>query len=142
MKVDGITTNMLIKYIDNILAQAIASLDEYPLYLILDQSRIHHKEKMMEAFRDRRCEDLVDIIYMPAKSAKRLSPLDNSFFHEWKERVRKKAPLTKNNIVQVMNNELHNISSTHIANYYRHCGLTREQNPYSDCPEPSVHAHE
>lgn len=142
MGVSGITTNMLIQYIDNILAQAIASLDEYPLYLILDQSNIHHKEKMIQAFRDRRCEDLVDILYMPVKSAKRLSPLDNSFFHEWKQRIRKHSPLTKNNIVRIMNDELYNIAPRHIVNYYSHCGLTHGQNPYGDCPEPSTHAHE
>ena len=141
LNVEGITTSMLIKYIDNILAQAVASIDDYPLYLILDKSSIHQKEKMIEAFRDRNCQDLVDIIYMPTKSAKRLSPLDNAFFHEWKQKVRKFSPLSKKDIVTIIDRELHNISSDHIANYYRLCGLTHGQDPYKDCPKQSSHQH-
>ena len=141
MKVEGITREMLIRWIDDVLAQAIASIDKYPIYLIIDKASIHNTEKMMEAFRDRGCQDLKEIIVMPTKSAKRLSPLDNAFFHEWKERVRKNAPLTKNNIVSIMHNELYNISSNHLANYYRHCALTDGQDPYKDCPLPSDHDH-
>ena len=139
--VDVITTRMLIDYIDNILAQAVSALDRYPIYIILDRSNIHHKAKMLEAFHDKVCQDVVDILYMPVKSAKRLSPLDNAFFHEWKERVRQRSPLTKENMKSVMTTELYNITSNHLANYYKHCRLTHGQDVYSDCPNPSVHQH-
>lgn len=141
LKVDGIRAEMLIKFIDDILAQSVAALDEWPVYLLLDRSNIHQKERMMEAFRDRGCQNLVDIKFMPAKAAKRLSPLDNGFIHEWKERVRKRGPTSKNNIGQLMHDELHQIPANHIANYYRHSGLSGGSDPYADCTNPQRHHH-
>jgi len=141
LKVDGIRKEMMNRFIDDILAQAVGALDEYPLYLILDNSNVHNKEEMMQAFRDRGCQDLKDIIFMPPNAAKRLSPLDNGFIHEWKERARQQGRMKKNNIIQHMHNQLHQIPSDHIHNFYRHCGLTCRTDPYADCPLPPRHRH-
>jgi transposase-like protein len=141
MGVKGIRTHMLIKYIQTCLAQACGALDLYPLYLVLDNSNIHNKAKMLEAFHDNGCQELVDIWFMPPSTAKRVSPLDNALFHEWKEHVRLRAPITKSNVEQLMADEWNNLSSKHINNYYKHCGLTTHHEPYFDCPQPSVHDH-
>jgi hypothetical protein len=142
LKVDGIRGAMVERFIDDILAQAVGALDEYPLYLIIDNSPAHHRERMLQAFRDRGCQDLVDIIFMPPNAAKRLSPLDNGFIHEWKERVRQQGRMKPDNIIQHMHNQLHQIPSDHIHNFYGHSGLTDGSDPYMDCPAPSRHHHQ
>jgi DDE superfamily endonuclease len=137
----GINTDMLIIYIQQILAQAAGALDRYPLYLIIDNATCHSKAKLLEAFHDNGCQELVDIWFMPTQAAKRMSPLDNSLFHEWKERVRSRHPITESNITQLMSDEWNNLPPQHISHYYTHCGLTGQGNAYLDCPNPSVHNH-
>jgi hypothetical protein len=41
----GVTTQMLLDYIRNLLAQAAGALDRYPLYLLLDKSTIHNRRE-------------------------------------------------------------------------------------------------
>jgi hypothetical protein len=48
--VDGIRSWMVNDYIEAILARSISALDRYPMYLIVDQSKAHNKQQMMEAF--------------------------------------------------------------------------------------------
>jgi len=139
--VKGLTTEMLIHSIEDLLAQAIGEDDDYPTYLVLDNATIHNKNKMLEAFHFNGAQNLVDIKYMPALAAKRLSPLDNTLFHQWKERVRRHQPLNAKNIVSIMSNEWVHLPHEHLINYYRHCGLMRGQDVYMDCPMPTLHHH-
>lgn len=138
--VKGVNKKMLVKYIQEILAQAIGALDLYPLILILDKASIH-KGELLQEFHDMGCQDLQDIWFMPKQAAKRMSPLDNSLFHHWKERVRERAPITKSNVVQLMSDEWNNMPAELIKAQYQHCSLTHRTDPYADCPDPSTHAH-
>lgn len=138
----GITAAMLLDYIRNLLAQAAGALGLYPLYLIIDRSAIHQPEQMMQEFHDWGCQELKEIILMPPQAAKRLSPLDNSLFHDWKEAIRKRCPLTKQNISQVMADEWNNLPASKIAAHYSNCGYSRSTNSYFDCPDPSSHQHD
>ena len=122
------------------LAQAVGALDEYPIYLVVDKASIH-KQDIIQVFHDRGCQDLKEVLFMPTQVPKRLSPLDNALFHIWKERVRKHAPLTEDNVVQTMSDAWNNISSRYIQSQFRKCCLMRGQNVYDDCPAPTVHQH-
>jgi hypothetical protein len=139
--VRGVNKKMLEKYIEDILAQAIGALDKYPIFLVLDRAPIH-KGNLLHAFHDSGCQDMKDIWLMPANAAKRMSPLDNALFHDWKEAVRKHGPLTLENIQQVMADEWNNLPSAKIKAHYQHCGLTGHQDVYADCPHPDQHAHQ
>lgn len=140
--VKGINAEMLNKYIENILAQAIGSVDLYPLKLYLDRARIHKTDKMLETFHLNGAQNLTEVVLIPASSAKRMSPLDNSLFSHWKRRIRKHCPLTKENIEQIMADEWNNTTAAQLAAYYRHCGLTSSHTRYSDCPDPPAHKHD
>ena len=72
--VRGITQKMFIKYIQDILAQACGALDRYPLYLVLDKASIHNEEKILEAFHDNGCQELVEVWKMPTKAGEDVSP--------------------------------------------------------------------
>lgn len=137
----GIDTEMLLAYIRDFLAQSMGALDRYPITLVLDRSTIHNTEKMMQAFHDWGCQELVEIIKMPAQSAKRLSPLDNALFHDWKQHCRNSEVITSDSIRRVMNNQWSNINPSLLRAHYSHCLLLPRQNPYADCPDPAGHRH-
>lgn len=139
--VKGINTEMLIDYIYNTLGQETAAVDNPPLILIVDRARIHNEEQILEAFKERGGH-VMEVLKLPTNSAKRLSPLDNAVFHDWKDAIRKHGPLTLKNIEQIMSDEWNKIKVEHIQPHFKHCGLTTSTHPYSDCPDPRAHQHE
>lgn len=132
---------MLVEYIRNILAQAAGALDTYPLILVVDRATIHNEQKMIEEFHDWGCQELVEVLKMPAAAAKRLSPLDNALFNVWRQRVLASGPLSIGNIKQRMSDAWNSLSAPDIQSQYRHCGLMRRADVYFDCPNPAVHKH-
>ena len=140
-KVNGVTKDIILEYIEHILAQAVGELDLYPLCLVVDASPAHNASEMLETFQYNGCQDMETIYIMPTNSAKRMSPLDNSLFHYWKELCRKSGPITKSNIIQIMSDSWNNIDESKIKSYYKHCGLICGTDPYFDCPNPSSHNH-
>lgn len=137
----GVTSEMLLQYIRNLLAQAAGALDTFPLILCVDQSPIHNAEKMKQEFHDWGCQELMEVIRIPPASAKRLSPLDNSLFNVWRQRVLAGGALTLRNIKGRMNAAWESITKEDIHAQYKHCGLTRGSNVYFDCPNPAQHSH-
>lgn len=137
----GIDTAMLLSPIRDLLAQAAGALDQYPLLLVLDRATIHNEDKIMQEFRDWGCQELTEVIKMPTAAAKRLSPLDNSLFNLWRQRVLSSGPLTKSNIKQRMSDAWNTITADELLAQYRNCGLMRGQDLYFDCPDPTSHAH-
>ena len=139
--VKGINTRILHQYVQNLLAQACGALDRYPLYLVLDRARIHNEGQLLQEFHDWGCQEMKTIWKMPTQAAKRLSPLDNSIFHDWKQACRKRGPLTRKNIERIMADEWNKISPAILKAHYKHCGIVGKQDTYSDCPDPRAHGH-
>lgn len=137
----GVTQEMLLDYIRNLLAQAAGALDTYPLLLLLDRSPIHNEANLLQVFHEWGCQDLTQVIRIPPASAKRLSPLDNSLFNLWRGKVLASGPLTRQNIETRMSDAWNAITQEDIKAQYRHCGLMRHQDVYFDCPDPSSHKH-
>jgi hypothetical protein len=141
LKVDGIRSEMVNDFITDYLARSIAALDRYPLFLLCDKSNAHNLEKMKESFELGLCFEIVDISKLPTQAAKRVSPLDNGIYADWKKRCRSHYPINKKNIEQIMSDEWEKTTPKQIAACYKHCGLTPAHNPYFDCPAPSSHQH-
>jgi hypothetical protein len=139
--VKGINQAMLLQFIDDVLAQAVEGLDRYGLTLVIDRSTIHSPDKILQAFHDRSSFSITSVLLMPSNAAKRLSPLDNALFHDWKEKVRKHTPLTNRTIQQVMADAWNQLSSNLMHAHYKNCGLIRGTDVYFDCPNPSAHRH-
>ncbi len=137
----GITREMLHDYIRDLLAQSAGALDVYPLILLVDKATIHSEAEMLQEFHGNACQDLVEVIRIPTASAKRLSPLDNSLFNVWRQRVLADGPLTLRNIKQRMSAAWESITAADIQAQYRHCGLMRGDDVYFDCPNPALHRH-
>jgi len=137
----GVNRNMLLSYINDLLAQSAGALDVYPLILYVDKATIHTEEAMLQEFHDNGCQDLVEVIRIPTASAKRLSPLDNSLFNLWRQRVLADGRLTLRNIKQRMNDAWARMTKEDIQAQFKHCGLMRGDDVYFDCPNPAVHKH-
>lgn len=137
----GINKKMLIKYVQDILAQAIGATDEYPVYLVLDRASIHNEKELLDTFHLNGAQNVVQVIKMPTQAAKRMSPLDNSMFHQWKERCRNRTKITMKNIQQIMSDEWNKFTKEQIYSHYHHCGLTSSTDPLFDCPSPATHVH-
>ncbi len=137
----GVTKEMLLDYIRNLLAQAAGALDTYPLILCIDRAPIHGEDEMLREFHDWGCQELVEIIKLPSGSAKRLSPLDNSLFNVWRQRVLQGGPLTLRNIKKRMSAAWEGITKADIQAQYKHCGLMRNADVYFDCPNHAQHKH-
>lgn len=137
--VKGINGSMLKHFINDTLAQAVEGLDRYPLLLILDRAPIHTNiAALLEEFRSVGSESIKEIILLPPNAAKRLSPLDNALFHDWKEKCRKHTPMTEASIEQVMNDAWAQMDPHPM---YIKCGLVGIDDVYFDCPEPSSVHH-
>jgi hypothetical protein len=142
LNVKGITTTLLIHYIEELLAQCIGATDRYPIILICDRSNIHSIDKMLEAFHTNGAQNIKEIKLMPAKAAKRLSPLDNGIFGYWKQQCRKKGKISKSSVQHIMTSVWNNLPAKLLSTCYHHCLLGRRQNVYQDCPLPQSHTHE
>ena len=139
--VAGINEQMLIDYIEDLLGRSISGLDLYPLVLVYDKAPIHNSQRVLDSFHSVGCEELKEVVKLPTQGPKRLSPLDNSLFSQWKHRVRSHFPLTESNIVSVMVKEWEATDPKQIKSYYHHCGLTYGSDLYGDCPAPHKHNH-
>ena len=139
---DGISAEMLLDYIERMLARYISREDLYPITLVVDRARIHNIDKMMQAFHDGGCQELQTIRLMPPSAAKRMSPLDNALFNEWKEKIKKRGALSKQDIVSAMDSEWNKLTKESLREQYRKCGLSSRTNPYFDCPDPFAHRHQ
>jgi len=137
----GVTREMLLEYIRNLLAQAAGALDVYPLILLVDKAPIHTEAEMLQEFHDWGCQEMTEVLLMPPAAAKRLSPLDNSLFNLWRQRVLAEGGLTKSNIRRRMSDAWNSITAEDIHAQFRNCGLMRHQDVYFDCPNPAVHKH-
>ncbi len=73
--------------------------------------------------------------------AKRVSPLDNTLFYEWKERIRRHSLLTEETLRTTMINKWYNTKEENIKHHYDHCAITRGQDVYKDCLSPLKHRH-
>src|ERR1700737_4984809 len=119
--VKGINGSMLQQFIDDTLAQAVEGLDRYPLTLVLDRASIHKDtDAIKQAFHDRGSESIKEILLMPPNAAKRMSPLDNSLFHDWKEECRKRCPVTKRTIERVMADAWNKLPARLMRVHYKH----------------------
>jgi len=137
--VKGINGPMLKQFINDLLAQAVEGLDRYPLTLVLDKASIHkNTNALLQEFYDRGSQSIKEILLMPPNAAKRMSPLDNALFHDWKEICRKHCPATKKTIQRVMSDAWNKMKPNP---HYKHCGLTGRKDLYFDCPDPVGHNH-
>ena len=109
---------------------------------MLDKATIHkNTDAIRQAFHDRGSQAIKDILLMPPNAAKRISPLDHALFHDWKQICRKRCPVTKRTIQQVMADAWNKLPARLLHSHYKKCGLVRGQDPYFDCLDPAGHKH-
>ena len=91
----------------------------------MDKSRIHNVSNIEQAHHSGGCTTLTQVLIIPIQAGKRINPLDNTSFHEWKERARQHSLLTEDTIVTITINEWDiTKAKKNIKHYYDHCAIT------------------
>jgi hypothetical protein len=122
--VRGLTTNQLIHYIADTLGPAVRALGQSSFVLILDNSRIHNRRRIIDEFSTAGVV-IEDIMYIPAQTASRQRSVPRL------ERASSHArPLSLRRIPGIMTREFEGISKAQIEAHYRHCGFMRGCSAY------------
>lgn len=95
MDVKGVRTASFTDFVRHYLAPALNESKQDNFVLVLDKSPIHNTDKIKEALDKAGCDKVARILVLPKETAKKVSPLDNALFHDWKENIRKKKGLKK-----------------------------------------------
>lgn len=139
-EVKGIRSAKIKSWLTAVVARQVRTLNLPYVYVMCDRASIHTKKGIIEAFAQGGVA-VTQVILMPARSAKRLSPLDNALFHDWKFKITDKSTVTTANIESRMVDAWNALSAKQIHSHFRNCGLMRGCDVYFDCPEPAVHQH-
>jgi hypothetical protein len=123
--VKGWRKQMVLDWLRESLAPALCELREHDMVLVMDKALRIQPDEALAAVRAGGCHRVTRAWRIPTAAAKHISPLDNSLWHEYKERVRAREPDTAAAMVRALHDEWRKQSAANIHHYYRHCGLTR-----------------
>jgi len=87
--------------------------------MFLDNLSVHKTPRVLEAFE----EAGIEVEFFPVRSACDLSPLDNAFFANFKNRLGKYDCSTKEKKLQAAHRAYNSISAKSVIGYWRKCGL-------------------
>jgi hypothetical protein len=122
--VNGYTKERVLSWFRNTLATNIQALHRDGVVVVVDKALSMKPQEAKGALVAGGCSDKVQVWVMDTGIAKHCSPLDNSIWHEWKDRVRAAAPVSENSLYRIIQQLWHSIPAYHVTNYYRKCALT------------------
>ena len=122
--VKGYTKERVLKWFCKTLALNIQALHRKGIVVVVDKALSMKPEEAKAALVAGGCIEDVQVWVMETIIAKHCSPLDNTIWHEWKDRVRAQQPVSENSLLRTIQRQWHAIPSAHVTNYYRKCALT------------------
>ena len=124
----GINKEMFLDWISDELTTSINKLPSRDYYLITDNARIHNASEILDEFYNMNdCPRLKEAILHPPNTAKYLSPLDNNYWHYWKEEVRKNEKRQEEPMNDFLLRCWEHTDSSFIRSSFRKCRLMRGQ---------------
>lgn len=123
--VKGYTKQRVLSWFRHTLARQIRALPYDDVVVVVDKALSIKPEEVKGALQAGWCTNVAEVWVMETGIAKHCSPLDNSIWHEWKERVRAAAPVSEGSLYRIIQRQWHSLPSNHVTNYYRKCALTR-----------------
>jgi hypothetical protein len=123
--VKGYTKSRVLSWFRNTLAKNIVALHREGVVVVVDKALSMKPEEAEGALVAGGCSNQVQVWVMETGIAKHCSPLDNSLWHEWKDRVRAEAPISESSLCRIIQRRWHGLPSNHVSNYYRKCALTQ-----------------
>ena len=119
-------------FIRSKVAPAIVEVGVKEPKVVVDKALRITAAEIREELKEGGVNDALPPLVMPRATAKYLSPLDNTLWHELKDRVRKRKPTTASGMAGIIREEWNAITPAHLHHYYHHCGLTRRSDPHTD----------
>ena len=123
--IKGWRKRMVLDWMRVCLAPSINALGVDGMVVVADKALRIRPADIVDAVRAGGCSRVRTAWLIPTAAAKLVSPLDNTLWHEYKERVRKRLPTNIKQLRRALLDEWQAIDPEHIRNYYRHCALTR-----------------
>jgi hypothetical protein len=127
----GYTKELLLGYFTNTVAPELIAMNRQHIVVCMDKGLAPTKQQVIDAFMAGGYNTVDDVIIYPTDTGKYLNPLDNTLWHTFKDRIRKVAPTTEQQIITSIHNSWNAITTHEINNYYHHCALYRGQDPYT-----------
>jgi hypothetical protein len=127
--VKGWTKPMILNFIRVKVAKKIKEEKLQGARVVVDKALCVSPQQIREELKKGGVEEAKLPVVLPTSSAKHVSPLDNTLWHQLKERVRNRKPTTERGMVRVLLEEWNNITPEQLHRYYHHSGLTRRSDP-------------
>jgi hypothetical protein len=126
--VKGWTKSLILSWMRNELARDIDMLDLQNMVVVLDKGLSITATEVLNSIHEGGCSNVTEVWIMETGIAKHVSPLDNTLWHDWKERIRKREPISELSLIRICKQEWLRTSVPHLEGYYRKCALTRGTN--------------
>ena len=120
----------VLRFIRTKLARSIVEVGLKEVKVVVDKALRITATEVREELKAGGVDDALPPLVMPRATAKHLSPLDNTLWHEVKDRVRARKPTTVEGLARTFQEEWNHVTPDHLRGYYRHCGLTRSIDPH------------
>jgi hypothetical protein len=129
--VKGWTKAAVLSFIRLKVAPAVVKVCIEGAVVVVDKALKISGEDVHNAMVAGGAEDAKCGVVLPTASAKYVSPLDNTMWHQVKESIRAKQATSVTQLVQVIRRAWLAVTPEQIHAYYKHCALARGDDPFS-----------
>lgn len=128
-KVKGWGKGHILEFVRVLLAPAIVEAKISGVTVVIDRACHIKAEEVSAALVEGGVGDAKEVVVLPAGTAKYVSPLDNTLWHEMKQRLRMREPESEKEVVKAIEQEWEAVTPEKLLNYYRHCALLYGNDP-------------
>jgi len=129
--VKGWTKAMVLAFVREQLAPAVTEAELSGVTIVMDKALRITPEEVKSEMKEGGVDDVREVVILPTGSAKYVSPLDNTLWHELKQRVRARSTPTVEAAITALEQEWNAIPTASLGNSYRHCALTRGSDAFA-----------
>jgi hypothetical protein len=126
----GYTKELLLSYFTNKLALRLIELGRSNIVVCMDKGLHVSKEEVVSAMAQGGYTTVKDVITFPTATGKHINPLDNTFWHAFKNKFEGMTHNTDAQIIRAIHTCWNAPTPEQINNYYHHCALYAGEDPY------------
>ena len=119
----------VIGFFRDTVAWAVLEADLHGVVIVIDKGLKITSGEVMAAMEEGGVDDVEEAVILPSSTAKYISPLDNTLWHDLKERIRARPLTSPAQALAALRAEWEATPLEHLRNYYHHCSLTRRTDP-------------
>jgi len=129
----GIDQEMFLDYISDDLVPSLSNMPRRNYHFITDKASIHNLNEIQEEIKSLdNTNTIKHVLLLPTNTAKYVSPLDNSLWHLWKDRLRHGDSRPEEGLDAFLVRTWEGMETEAIHSMYRKCRLMRGQGVEDD----------